>query len=180
MKVLKWFSKSPDFALNVATTCFLKHFKFCGSFHENSDKKSRKGPKMVPKKSRFCPKGPNFAFVASFRAKSQIPNPVSERLGISPRFRVDKQIEKPAGHPCPYIKKYWHRSEWQIMLDNLKFVLLHPLRQSLSCTLPKMVVPVDISHQCESFIRHKLRHIWWISNVTHSISKVPVWWCMRI
>ena len=35
---------------------------------------------MVPKKSRFCPKGPNFAIVASFRAKSQIPNPVSERL----------------------------------------------------------------------------------------------------
>ena len=35
---------------------------------------------MVPKKSRFCPKVPNFAFVASFRAKSQIPNPVSERL----------------------------------------------------------------------------------------------------
>ena len=27
---------------------------------------------MVLKKSRFCPKGPNFAFVASFRAKSQI------------------------------------------------------------------------------------------------------------
>ena len=37
---------------------------------------------MVPKKSRFCPKGPNFAFVASFRAKSQIPNPVSERLAM--------------------------------------------------------------------------------------------------
>ena len=37
---------------------------------------------MVPKKSRFCPKGPNFAFVASFRAKSQITNPVSERLTI--------------------------------------------------------------------------------------------------
>ena len=35
---------------------------------------------MVPKKSRFCPKVPNFAFVASFRAKSQIRNPVSERL----------------------------------------------------------------------------------------------------
>ena len=35
---------------------------------------------MVPKKSRFCPKGPNFAIVASFQAKSQIPNPVSERL----------------------------------------------------------------------------------------------------
>ena len=38
---------------------------------------------MVPKKSRFCPKGPNFAIVASFRAKSQIPNPVSERLTVS-------------------------------------------------------------------------------------------------
>ena len=38
---------------------------------------------MVPKQSRFCPKGPNFAIVASFRAKSQIPNPVSERLHIS-------------------------------------------------------------------------------------------------
>ena len=37
---------------------------------------------MVPKKSRFCPKGPNFANVASFRAKSQIPNPVSERLHL--------------------------------------------------------------------------------------------------
>ena len=39
---------------------------------------------MVPKKSRFCPKVPNFAFVASFRAKSQIPNPVSERLLLCP------------------------------------------------------------------------------------------------
>ena len=35
---------------------------------------------MVPKRSQFCPKVPNFAFVVSFRAKSQIPNPVSERL----------------------------------------------------------------------------------------------------
>ena len=46
--------------------------KFCGSFHENSDKKSQKSLEMVSKKSWFCPKGLNFAFVASFRAKSQI------------------------------------------------------------------------------------------------------------
>ena len=46
--------------------------RWSGSFHENSDKKSRKGPKMVLKKSRFCPKGLNFAVVASFRAKAQI------------------------------------------------------------------------------------------------------------
>ena len=67
--------KSPDFALNVTTTCFLKPLilcKFCGSFHENSDKKSQKSLEMVSKKSWFCPKGLNFAFVASFRAKSQI------------------------------------------------------------------------------------------------------------
>ena len=77
MKVLKWFSKSPDFALKA----FL--ILFCSSFHENSNKKFWKGLKMVPKKSRFCPKGPNFASVASIQAKSQFLNPVSERLNYS-------------------------------------------------------------------------------------------------
>ena len=51
---------------------FWSLLKFCGSFHENSDKKSQKSLEMVSKKSWFCPKGLNFAFVASFRAKSQI------------------------------------------------------------------------------------------------------------
>ena len=35
---------------------------------------------MVPKKSQFSPKGPNFALVKLFRGRSQIPNPVLERL----------------------------------------------------------------------------------------------------
>ena len=42
--------------------------------------KSQKGPKMVPKKSRFSPKVLNFAFVVLFWGRSQIPNPVLERL----------------------------------------------------------------------------------------------------
>ena len=37
---------------------------------------------MVPKKSQFSPKGLNFAFVVLFRGRSQIPNPVLERLAM--------------------------------------------------------------------------------------------------
>ena len=51
---------------------------------------------MVPKKSRFCPKGPNFAIVASFRAKSQIPNPVSERMKKAKKRKMERQAEKEA------------------------------------------------------------------------------------
>ena len=39
--------------------------------------------KMVPKKSQFSPKVPNFAFVELFRGRSQIPNPVLERLTVA-------------------------------------------------------------------------------------------------
>ena len=35
---------------------------------------------MVPKKSQFSPRVPNFAFVELFLGRSQIPNPVLERL----------------------------------------------------------------------------------------------------
>ena len=37
---------------------------------------------MVPKKSQFSPKVPNFAFVELFRGRSQIPNPVLQRLHV--------------------------------------------------------------------------------------------------
>ena len=42
--------------------------------------KTQKGPKIVPKKSQFSRKVPNFALVKLFRGRSQIPNPVLERL----------------------------------------------------------------------------------------------------
>ena len=38
---------------------------------------------MVPKKSHFSPKVSNFAFVELFSGRSQIPNPVLERLDNS-------------------------------------------------------------------------------------------------
>ena len=48
---------------------------------------------MVPKKSQFSPKVPNFAFVELFWGRSQIPNPVLERLvtvtSIAPSFSSD-------------------------------------------------------------------------------------------
>ena len=59
---------------------------------------------MVPKKSRFFPKGPNFAIVASFRAKSRIPNPVSERLQMYCSLIPDKQAQAVRENPllsCP-------------------------------------------------------------------------------
>ena len=57
---------------NVMTT----HFLPFSSFHENNHWKSRKGLKMVPKKSRCCPKDLIFAFVVLFWGRSWIPNPV--------------------------------------------------------------------------------------------------------
>ena len=43
---------------------------------------------MVPKKSQFSPKVPNFAFVELFWGRSQIPNPVLERLQMLWATRV--------------------------------------------------------------------------------------------
>ena len=67
--------------------------KFCGILYKNTSQKSQKGPKMVPKKSHFCPKGPNFAFVVTFWGKSQIPNPVLQRLRIFWQNSVQKIIK---------------------------------------------------------------------------------------
>ena len=79
---------------NIVTAVFAFFACFFFHFRENNDKVP-KGAKMVPKKSQFSPKAPNFALVKHFRGRSQIPNPVLERLSFCKLFL---SIEQKYGH----------------------------------------------------------------------------------
>ena len=73
IKVQQWSSKSPNFALNIAFTCFL--FAFCklnSIFMKITTKSPGNVQKWSQKKSRFSPKGLNLTSVVFFFRK--VPN----------------------------------------------------------------------------------------------------------